>query len=265
MKNGRQRPNPTRSSSSPGRVGGLGIFTSSSSRTDRRSLALARISRKPAIASTTKLVTALTSRSIINGNPIITVTNETAAVKGARAGLKTGEQFMFDDLMKAMLIRSANDAASAIAVASAGSRDAFIAAMNAWCRDHNLKKSHFADPAGLSPDSVSTPLELAAITKEFFENKEFNAITGMDSYTLTSLAGRSIPLKGLNVLHAVMPENELSVRGKTGFTAKAKFCFAGIVASKKGKWLMVVTGAENTWRETYMLIKFCEGDLELPK
>ena len=217
------------------------------------------------VASTTKMVTALAARTLVSGNPPVTVTKEAAAVGGARAGIKEGEIFAFNDLLSAMLVRSANDVASAVAVSSAGSRKKFVAEMNRWCIAHGLKKSSFADPAGLSAGSVSTPYELAMITKEFFNVPEFDSITKLDRYTLISSGGRSIQLKGLNVLHAVMPEDEFSVCGKTGFTAKAKYCFAGIVATKKGKWLITVTGADSTWRETYMLIKYCEGELELPE
>ena len=215
------------------------------------------------VASTTKMVTALVARDLVEGDPLVTVTKEAASVGGARAGLRAGEQFRFSDLLTAMLVRSANDAATAVAIAAAGSRPAFVKAMNAWCRAHSLTNSSFADPAGLSPKSVSSPEELVRVTREFLSVPEFDAAASLNEFTLTSAAGRTIPLKSLNTLRKVMPEDVLSLKGKTGFTNAAKYCFAGQAKTPNGKWFLAVTGAQSSWREVYMLVKYCDGELDL--
>ena len=217
------------------------------------------------VASTTKMVTALTARSLVKDNPVVTISREVAAVTGARAGLCEGEKYQFNDLLRAMLVRSANDAATAIAIAAGGSKKKFVEQMNLWCSAHGYKNSHFEDPAGLSSQSVSTPEDLANIAKEFLSVSEFEASASLDTFTLTSFAGRNIPLRSLNVLHHVMPEDVLSLKGKTGFTKKAKYCFAGRAVTPKGKWFIAVTGADSSWQETYMLVKYCNGELELTK
>jgi len=223
-------------------------------------------SSKPVpVASTTKMISALTARCLVKGNPIVKITKESALLKGSQAGLKEGERYYFNDLLTAMLVKSANDAATAVAVFSAGSKGSFVSEMNKWCAAHNLVNSKFADPAGLSSESVSSPDDLVIIAREFLSVKEFNDIASLNSYTLKSLEGRSIPMKSLNILHRVMPEEELSVKGKTGFTSRAKYCFAGKIMTKKGKWFIAVTGADNAWRELYMLTKYCDGELELPE
>lgn len=119
------------------------------------------------VASTTKMVTALTARSLVQRRTRITITKEAASVSGAKAGLKAGEQYRFSDLLSAMLIRSANDAAVAIAIASSGSRSAFIKDMNAWCSAHALTRSHFADPAGLSPNRFHRRKSWCALRRNF--------------------------------------------------------------------------------------------------
>lgn len=215
------------------------------------------------IASTTKMVTALAARDLVKGNPVVTITKEAASVSGAKAGLRAGEKYRFNDLIRAMLVRSANDAATAVAIASAGSRSAFIRQMNGWCAAHSLSKTRFADPAGLSAQSVSSPAELLYITKEFLAVPEFESAASLRSFTLTSAAGRNIPLKSLNTLRNVMPEDVLSLKGKTGFTKAAKYCFAGRAATPHGKWFIAVTGAESSWREVYMLVKYCDGELDI--
>ena len=184
------------------------------------------------VASTTKMVTALAARDLVKGNPLVTITKEAASVTGAKAGLRAGEEYRFEDLIRAMLVRSANDAATSVAIASAGSRAAFVKQMNAWCAAHSLSKTRFADPAGLSAQSVSSPAELVLITREFLAIPEFESAASLNSFTLTSAAGRSIPLKSLNTLRKVMPESVLSLKGKTGFTKAAKYCCARLGARK---------------------------------
>lgn len=215
------------------------------------------------VASTTKMVTALTARDLVEGDPLVTITKEAALVGGARAGLRAGEQYRFSDLLTAMLVRSANDAAAAVAIAASGSRPTFVKAMNAWCRAHAFTRSSFADPAGLSPKSVSSPDELVRISREFLSVPEFEAAASLNGFTLKSAAGRVIPLKSLNTLRKVMPEDVLSLKGKTGFTSAAKYCFAGRAATPNGTWFIAVTGAQSSWREVYMLVKYCDGELDL--
>ena len=215
------------------------------------------------VASTTKMVTALAARDLVEGDPLVTVTKEAASVSGAKAGLRAGDQYRFSDLLTAMLVRSANDAATAIAIHASGSRTAFVKAMNAWCRGHSLQHSSFADPAGLSSKSISSPDELVRITREFLSIPEFEAAASLNEFALTSAAGRKIPLKSLNTLRKVMPEDVLSLKGKTGFTSAAKYCFAGRAMTPNGKWFIAVTGAQSSWREVYMLVKYCDGELDL--
>lgn len=215
------------------------------------------------VASTTKMVTALVARDLVEGDPLVTITKEAASVGGARAGLRAGEQYRFSDLLTAMLVRSANDAATAVAIAASGSRPEFVKAMNAWCRAHSLSKSNFADPAGLSSKSASSPEELVLVTREFLSVPEFEAAASLNGFTISSAAGRKIPLKSLNTLRKVMPEDVLSLKGKTGFTSAAKYCFAGLAKTPNGRWFIAVTGAQSSWREVYMLVKFCDGELDL--
>lgn len=101
------------------------------------------------------------------------------------------------------------------------------------------------------------------ITKEFLAVPEFEQIASLNTYTLTSLKGRETKLMSLNTLRRVMPEDVLSIKGKTGFTKKAKYCFAGRAETPNGKWFISVTGADSSWREVYMLVKYCNGELEL--
>jgi D-alanyl-D-alanine carboxypeptidase (penicillin-binding protein 5/6) len=102
-----------------------------------------------AVASTTKLMTALVALGHLRLNQIVTVAPYRATAGESLIGLHTGERMTFGDLLRAMMLPSANDAAHAVAISVAGSVAAFVALMNQRVRRLGLKDTHFANPIGL--------------------------------------------------------------------------------------------------------------------
>lgn len=104
--------------------------------------------RRP-VASTTKLMTALVALDRLRLNQVVTVAPYAPAAGESLVGLVTGEHMRFADLLRAMMLPSANDAAHAVAIAAAGSVSAFVALMNQRVRRLGLHDTHFANPIGL--------------------------------------------------------------------------------------------------------------------
>jgi len=104
--------------------------------------------RRP-IASTTKLMTALVALDKLRLADTLTLPPYVPQAAESLAGLRAGERMTFADLMRAMLLPSANDAAHDVAVLSAGSVPAFVREMNARARALGLDDTHFANPIGL--------------------------------------------------------------------------------------------------------------------
>jgi len=118
-------------------------------------------------ASTTKMLTALLVAESLVPETLVPISARAAADRsGAAIGLEVGERWTADDLMRAMLMHSANDAAVALAEAVAGSTEAFAARMNARAQRLGARHSHFVTPHGRHhPEHYSTARDLALIAR----------------------------------------------------------------------------------------------------
>jgi serine-type D-Ala-D-Ala carboxypeptidase (penicillin-binding protein 5/6) len=116
------------------------------------------------IASTTKMMTALLTASSVRLDRLCTAPAYAAGPLETQIGLRAGERMRVRDLLRAVLLPSANDAAATLAVCVAGSRAAFVARMNARARTLGLSHTHFSTPIGLDdPGNWSTAADLARL------------------------------------------------------------------------------------------------------
>ena len=107
-------------------------------------------------ASVTKLMTALLVLEDIEAKKYsfdtrVTATDEVYKSEPSIVGLKTGQSMTVDDLLMALMVKSANDAAIALGVNSAGSFDAFVARMNARAAELGMANTRYYNPNGLPP------------------------------------------------------------------------------------------------------------------
>jgi D-alanyl-D-alanine carboxypeptidase (penicillin-binding protein 5/6) len=118
------------------------------------------------IASITKLMTLLVALPRLRLDQIVTVDPRAAAVGQESVYLTPGEQISVEDLVKATLIQSANDAADALALAVAPSFPAFATLMNAKAHQLGLRDSHFVRPDGLdAPDEYSSASDVSRLAQ----------------------------------------------------------------------------------------------------
>jgi len=126
-------------------------------------LSRAALSERP-IASTTKLMTALITLERARLSSVFTAPAYAAAPAESRIGLRPGERMRVDDLLRALLLPSANDAAATLAVGVGGSRVRFVAEMNAEARKLGLRHTHYTTPVGLDdPGNFSDAADLARL------------------------------------------------------------------------------------------------------
>ena len=109
-----------------------------------------------AIASTTKLMTALLAVEMARPTDVFTAPAYSALPVESKINLRTGERMRVDDLLEALLLESANDAAVTIAEGVSGTRKRFVAAMNRRARSLGLEGTSYANPIGLD-DPLNTP------------------------------------------------------------------------------------------------------------
>jgi D-alanyl-D-alanine carboxypeptidase (penicillin-binding protein 5/6) len=143
------------------------------------------------------------------------------------------------DLLRALLLESANDAAHTLAVRSSGSVDAFVARMNAEARSMGLKRTRFANPIGLDdPGNHSSALDLARIARRVLANDFLAGTVDMARARLTTGARTRI-VANRNRLVARVP----SIDGvKTGHTQAAGYVLVGAATRKGARLVTVVLG-----------------------
>jgi len=191
--------------------------------------------RRP-IASTTKLMTALVTLEHASLDDVMTTINYHGSPAESLAGFRGGEKVTVRDLLRALLITSANDAAATLAQRVAGSRPAFVKMMNAKARELKLTNTHYANPIGLdSPDNYSTATDLAKLTLILRRNAFFRETTNLPRVTLKSgdhprtFANRNLLVRSVPAVNGV----------KTGHTSTAGYILVGS-ASRAGITVIAV-------------------------
>ena len=192
------------------------------------------------IASTTKLMTALTALELASPEHVITVRSEWTAVEGSSMYLRAGESYTLRELLEGLLLASGNDAALAIAGSLGG--EAFIDRMNRKAEELGLTASHFVNPHGLDADGHrASAHDLGRIMAAALQNGVLAEI----------LAMRSSRVHGVTYVN----HNKLlwSCRGvnggKTGYTKAAGRCLV-TSCERGGMQLICVTLSDpNDWKD----------------
>ena len=188
------------------------------------------------IASTTKLMTALLALEQAEPGDTITAPAYNALPAESRINLREGEQMTVQDLLEALLLESANDAAVALAEGISGSREAFVEGMNDRAAALGLDHTSYANPIGLDEaGNYSTARDLATLARTLLRNPRFARIVDMPIATLES-GIRPRVVANRNDLIAEYPW----VSGvKTGYTLSAGNVLVG--SAKRGRGARVVS------------------------
>ena len=208
-------------------------------------------------ASTAKIMTALTALDYFKLSDILTVKQATS--DGSILGLAKGEQMIFENLLYAMLLPSANDAALAISQNYPGGEQAFVNRMNEKAREFKLYNTHYADPAGLvDQGDYTTPFDMARLASFAVQNQEFRKIVGTKEKIISDVNGSQIyDLKNLNVLLG-----EDGVNGvKTGYTEEAGQVLV-VSKEEKGKTIIIVVmKSDDRFADTEKLLNLVSNNL----
>lgn len=222
-------------------------------------------------ASTTKVMTALlvlencelTDTATASYNAISIIPNGYST-----AHIQVGETLTIEDLLYALMLPSANEAANILAEHVAGSISSFATMMNTRAEELGCENTHFVNPNGIhNDDHYSTAYDLYLIANEAMKNPEFRKIVSTPTYTLPSTdkyADNDRVCKSTNQLIHVNNSNrsdnyyyKYCIGIKTGFTTQAQNCLIS-QASKDGlEILNVVLGAGTT--EDNLSIRFLDS------
>lgn len=209
-------------------------------------------SRMP-MASITKLMTALITIEENQLDEIVTITTNAAATAGSNMALRAGEKITVENLIKGLMINSANDAAVALAEHNSGTSAKFTEKMNKRAEELALSNTHFSNPTGLDdPGNYSSPYDLAKLGNYIYNNKLIQEAANTKSTETTSTDGQiKHPLESTNELIGNYP----GIKGlKTGKTDAAGLCLIAIAENQsKNEIISVVLNSPARFQETKVL------------
>lgn len=194
-------------------------------------------------ASTLKTLTSIAVLRDVPLDATVRARPRDARQDGSRVGLIPGREYRVGDLLYALLLPSANDAASALARANGGRR-ATVAEMNAIARELGAVGTRAVNPSGLdAPGQVSTAYDLALIARAALAIPEFARIVATESHPFPTWKGKRLRKPAtieLVTTNRLLREGYRGAMGvKTGFTTQAGNTFIG-GATRKGRTLVAV-------------------------
>lgn len=211
--------------------------------------------KRVAMASTTKIMTAIVVIENTNLEEEVIVSAKAGGIGGSRLGLKKNDKVSVRNLLYGLMLCSGNDAAIALAEHVGESVEGFAEKMNAKAKELNLQNTHFVTPHGLdNPEHYTTAYELALITDYAMNNEIFAKIVGTKSATVLI---NGYP-KNINNTNELLGNLE-GVKGvKTGFTNNAGRCLVTCTNRNNFEIITVVLGADTKKFRTEDSIKLIE-------
>ena len=201
------------------------------------------------IASVTKLMTILlTIEEIENGNinlsDKIVVSDNASGMGGSQIFLDANSEYEISQLLKSVIVSSANDSSVALAEHIAGSEQNFVKMMNEKANELNLKNTNYSNCTGLpTNDGYSSAYDQAIVLKQVLSFDLYHEYSSIWMEDFTHPSGRITQMTNTNKLSRFY---EGCIGGKTGSTNQAKYCLAVGAQKNDTKFIAVVLGAENS-------------------
>ena len=198
-------------------------------------------------ASVTKVMTLLlVMEAIADGKlaytDMVTASANACSMGGSQIYLKEGEQMSVEDMLKSVVIASANDAAVALAEHIAGTEEAFVEQMNCRAAELGMKNTHFENTNGLDDTTtahLTSARDIALMSRALISHPK---ITEYSSIWMDTIRDGAFGLTNTNRLVRFYPG---ATGLKTGSTAKAGFCVSATATRDGMSLICVIMGAES--------------------
>ncbi len=201
------------------------------------------------IASMVKIMTLnIIFDEIDSGNlsydDLVVASDNAAGMGGSQAFLDAGSEYKVSELVKSIIVASANDSCVAMAEKISGGVPLFVERMNATAKEYGMSNTYFVNCTGLpAPNQYSCASDVGKMMKKLIGHKDFFDFAGVWMFDFTHPSGRVTQLSNTNKL--VRFYNGCD-GGKTGFTSEALSCLAATAKRGDTRLICVVIGAENS-------------------
>ena len=207
-------------------------------------------------ASTTKIMTAILLIENAKMTDKVTASKNACKTRFTSIHLKPGEKITVKDLLMALMIRSANDAAVATAEHVAGSVSKFAKMMNKKAKAIGCKNTNFVTPNGLhDKNHYSTALDLCLMARYAFRYPVFNEAIRTRKHTLDS---RTVNREDLVVFtkQKFMKEYSGADGVKSGYVKQAGYCYVGSATRENWRLVSCVLKSDNAGKDTAALMDY---------
>lgn len=216
------------------------------------------------MASTTKILTALTVIENFNLDKEITVPKNAVGIEGSSIYLRCGEKLTVEELLYGLMLRSGNDCAECLALTLSNSRSEFINLMNKTAQKYGAVNSCFLNPHGLPEDGhYTTAKDLCVISVAAMKNEKFRKIVATKRVEISN--------DGYDYNRVLINKNKMlfSVDGctgiKTGYTKKAGRCLVSGVKRGNMEVVAVVLNSSEMWERSSELIDYAFNNYSVYK
>jgi serine-type D-Ala-D-Ala carboxypeptidase (penicillin-binding protein 5/6) len=209
-----------------------------------------------AVASTQKIVTALCVLDAGNIDKPVVIEATDGACEPTKLGLKPGEVYSRRDLLKVLMVKSANDVGRCLARDVGGSQENFAAMMNRKSASLGMRNSNFKNPHGLTePGQYSTARDMAIAARAAYRSPLIRSYTATKAFTFRFNDGRTRLLENTNKVLKTLPYCDGL---KTGTTNASGRCLVSS-GSLNGRSVIVVVLKSNTpniWSDSTKLLRW---------
>lgn len=211
---------------------------------DGRVLWARNVDERRAMASITKVMTAILVLENTDPDDVVTVPPLSTAVGESSAGLRTGDKVTVRELFEGLMIKSGNDTAIALAYHISGGVEPFVALMNERAQQLGMLGTKFANPHGLdAAEHYTTASDVAIMTRYAMAIPEFREVVATKTVDIES-GGRTAEYENTNLLlFSYSGANGV----KTGWTNKAGYCVVGSAQRDSREFYAVVLGTDDQW------------------
>jgi serine-type D-Ala-D-Ala carboxypeptidase (penicillin-binding protein 5/6) len=205
-------------------------------------------------ASLTKLVTALVVRDEYRLEEVVRVSSLVRQPHGSRLGLEPGMEVTVRDLLYGLLLRSGNDAGTALAAHHPAGYDFFLELMNSKARSLGAYDSRFLNPHGLDGiGHYSSARDMALFTREVLMDPVLADMVSTPTHSFPWPNGGS---RSFDHHHRLVVEQPGVYGGKTGFTNNAGLSLASIAHTESGSLIVIVLGSDDHYADTRALVDY---------
>ena len=201
------------------------------------------------IASMVKIMTTLLAlesvdRGELSLDEMVPVSDVAASMGGSQVFLDSGKEYKAGELIKSIIVASANDSCVAVAERLSGSVEGFVKDMNERAKALGMNNTNFVNCTGLpAPESYSSAKDVSIMFRELIKHPKYFEYAGIWLEDFVHPDGRTTSMTNTNKL--VRFYNGCD-GGKTGFTSEAKFCLSATAERNGLRVVAVVIGADSS-------------------